>query len=250
MTADADLLELERAAFLAWPAAETEPLDGWVLRAMQGVTHRANSAWTAETRGPRTLAERISRVEAFYAARGLPSTVALCPLSPPALDAALDQRGYALDAPVAIQTAPVEAVALGAEYAVDVTREPSPAFLSVVVEHGRYARSASVFLGLLSRLGSSARYASVTLGGAPKAAGFGVLCGERFGIFGMRTLESARRRGLGQSVLRALAREGGELRARTLYLQVERDNPAALALYAKLGFVEAYGYHYRVRNPA
>jgi ribosomal protein S18 acetylase RimI-like enzyme len=47
-------------------------------------------------------------------------------------------------------------------------------------------------------------------------------------------------------VLAALARWAAERGARRLYLQVERDNPAALGLYARAGFRERYGYHYRL----
>jgi hypothetical protein len=43
-----------------------------------------------------------------------------------------------------------------------------------------------------------------------------------------------------------LAREAAATGARSIYLQVERDNPEALALYETLGFREVYGYHYRV----
>ena len=42
--------------------------------------------------------------------------------------------------------------------------------------------------------------------------------------------------------IRRWAEERG---AKTAYLQVERDNASALALYAGFGFTAAYGYHYR-----
>jgi ribosomal protein S18 acetylase RimI-like enzyme len=245
-----DLLALDRVAFRAWPAEEAEERDGWVLRAMRGVTRRANSVWTSETLGFCSLSDRIAQAESFYLARGLPSTFTVGSLSPADLDAELERRGYAIDAPVSVQTARAEAIPKRASLATTVTRTPSSEFLSVVVERGRYAHSPEIFSGLLSRLGSSALYASSTSDGEPCAAGLGVLSGDLLGIFAMLTLASVRRRGLGEAVLSSLVDAGRERGARTVYLQVERDNEPALRLYKKLGFQEAYGYHYRVRRAA
>jgi ribosomal protein S18 acetylase RimI-like enzyme len=61
----------------------------------------------------------------------------------------------------------------------------------------------------------------------------------------MHTLAEFRRRGLGRALLEAAARKAVQAGASTLYLQVERDNPAALSFYQNAGFVERYGYHYR-----
>jgi ribosomal protein S18 acetylase RimI-like enzyme len=58
-------------------------------------------------------------------------------------------------------------------------------------------------------------------------------------------LPEQRRRGVAQSLLRTLAGWAGEQGAERLYLQVERDNAPARRLYDRLGFTEAYRYHYR-----
>jgi GNAT superfamily N-acetyltransferase len=245
------VLELELAAFDAWPAEEVEELDGWRLRAMAGVTHRANSVWTAVTSGERGLAERIASVEAFYAARGLPSQFMLSPLSPQGLDVELEARGYRMAAPVAIQLASAEGVAaLASSHTARVTAEPSPEFLELMVERGRFRSAKEHFLRLLSRLGGSGRYAAVSVDGAVAGAGFGVFSGSVFGLFGMLTLPEFRRRGVARAVAVNLARGPASGGADWIYLQVERDNPEALGLYAQLGFREVYGYHYRVGDRA
>lgn len=82
--------------------------------------------------------------------------------------------------------------------------------------------------------------------GEPAGAGLGVFAGGLFGVFGMLTLPDFRRRGVARSVAVSLAREAAVGGARGIYLQVERDNRAALRLYEQLGFREVYGYHYRV----
>ena len=48
------------------------------------------------------------------------------------------------------------------------------------------------------------------------------------------------------------AREGdivGREGARTAYLQVDAANLPARAVYARLGFVDGYHYHYRTADP-
>ena len=53
-----------------------------------------------------------------------------------------------------------------------------------------------------------------------------------------------RRRGLALEVLRELVGWAAERGATTAYLQTRGDNPAALALYDRLGFVTHHTYRY------
>jgi predicted GNAT family acetyltransferase len=65
-----------------------------------------------------------------------------------------------------------------------------------------------------------------------------------------------RRRGLATVVTAALAARAAAQGAAYLYLQVEDDNPAARALYSRIGFAVHHDFHYRVaparrsRDPA
>jgi predicted GNAT family acetyltransferase len=65
----------------------------------------------------------------------------------------------------------------------------------------------------------------------------------------MGTRPEARRRGAATAVLHGLARWAAAQGCPHLYLQVETDNDAARTLYARAGFTDAYGYHYRTRTP-
>ena len=61
--------ELERAAAPGWRGVEEEPLGGWLLRAAEGFTGRANSALAAGDPGM-PVAEAAKRVTAWYRVQG------------------------------------------------------------------------------------------------------------------------------------------------------------------------------------
>jgi GNAT superfamily N-acetyltransferase len=237
---DSEIAALERRAFAAWPAEEVHPIGAWRLRHTRGVTRRANSVWPD---GEGDLPALIDAAERFYADRGQPALFQVTPLAPPALDPLLAARGYQREAPVAIQIAGVPLAA--PEIPVRTETALFEPWLAVAAS-GRFAAVTEVFRGLLTRIGPGALFA---LAGSA-AVGLGVIEGRWMGIFNMLTVPGHRRRGLGRAVLAALAAAGRACGVERLYLQVERDNPPALALYRAAGFREIYGYHYRVKRHA
>jgi ribosomal protein S18 acetylase RimI-like enzyme len=70
--------------------------------------------------------------------------------------------------------------------------------------------------------------------------------GELAGLYDVCTAPAARGRGLATALCASVLREAHEAGARIGYLQVDADNAAALTVYRRLGFVDAYGYHYRL----
>ena len=240
---------LEAAAFAAWPAAEVRELDGWRLRfTAPGTTRRGNSVWPGAATGPLSLEARIEASVAFYAERGAPPRVQLTPASQPAgLDAALAGRGWEHEAGVSIQTAPAARLARGAEPGLEaaVSETLGDEWFHVAGVRSRFGGVQEAYRGFLARIGPAAGYALVRDGGDPVAAGLAVRDGVWVGLFSMFTLPEHRRRGFGRALVQATGRWAQARGAEHLYLQVERDNPAALALYAGAGFEEVYGYHYR-----
>jgi GNAT superfamily N-acetyltransferase len=88
-------------------------------------------------------------------------------------------------------------------------------------------------------------YACAVIGDDAVAVGRAVADTGWAGVFGMATLPQARGKGAARAVLAALADWAGAHEADRMYLQVERDNTPALRLYARTGFTELCGYHYR-----
>jgi len=241
---------LEAIAFRSWPAAEVRAHKGMLLRAMGGESRRANSAAVYACDADLPIDEAIAVAEAFYEARGSPPRFQLTPLAPAGLEAALARRGYSIAAPVFAETAPLTAV-LSAEGASGVSAEilPSPddAWKEVEIARGRFADIGDSFLRALAGLGSASGFGVARVGGAVAGACLVVCDGGVVVLSAMRTLPELRRRGVARALVAASARWARERGADTAYLQVERDNAAALALYAAFGFTPAYAYHYRER---
>jgi ribosomal protein S18 acetylase RimI-like enzyme len=262
------LRELEEAVVDAWPAAETEELDGWLLRASGGPTHRGNSVATLEAGPALPLATRIEQAEAWYAARMKPPMFQVGPAAAPAeLDHALAERGYRKEGEaVAAVAALPEAVMLtalcGRALCTSVDPKPSAAWLELSTGASRFAatpRSGAeprastpeVFRGFLARLGSRCRFALARdAHGRPAASGLGISSEDRLGVYAMFTAPASRRQGAARAVLHALAQSALAERMRELYLLVELDNTPARELYAASGFRDLYQYHYRVLDRA
>lgn len=251
---ESSVFEIEEAAFQAWPAEEVVELAGWRLRFTQGVTRRANSVWPNEWRDETPLSERVEAVEAFATARGIAPSFQLTSVAKPAgLDAWLAERGYVIDAPVVVMTRELEGldeVRASSNVETSVLGTPSADWLFIAIERGRFAKARQAFSGILARIGARGAFALARTSEGPVAVGLGVIDGAWLGIFNMMTVPEARRRGAARSILAALTTWGLGRGALAAYLQAERDNAPARALYTNAGFTPAYEYHYRTKFQA
>ncbi|SCW29278.1 hypothetical protein SAMN04487970_1001353 [Paenibacillus tianmuensis] len=99
---------LERLALRTWPAQLEQPCKGWILRASDGVTKRANSVWTIDGREQWTGDEKaIADAEAFYMSHRLTPRFHISEASPSGLDACLERRGYVKETPSLMLTTDV-----------------------------------------------------------------------------------------------------------------------------------------------
>jgi ribosomal protein S18 acetylase RimI-like enzyme len=74
----------------------------------------------------------------------------------------------------------------------------------------------------------------------------GVLERDWFGLFDIVTHPDYRQQGLATQLIAEMLDWAISEGAKNSYLQVMENNAPALGLYAKLGYVDAYGYWYRV----
>lgn len=100
---------------------------------------------------------------------------------------------------------------------------------------------------VLGQLGDRACFATVVdpVSGDCAGTGIGVAEDGWLGLFSLAVAPSWRRRGVGSGIVDALSAWAGTRGARSVYLQVEADNAAALGIYARRGCFIAHSYHYR-----
>lgn len=233
-----EIIELERLLAATWPAPETAELGGWLLRAAEGFSLRANSV-LALTAPPGGTDAAVLAVEAWYRERGLPPRMAMSGPVTKRLEGELAERGWKAEAETAVMTKALEPPTYAGE--ARIVHEPSPALLD---QSGRGQRevAARVFGS-----GPDRGYAEIRREGSLAARGRGAVAGDLVAVSGIGTLPEFRRMGLGTEILHALEAWGYSAGARKAALQVETDNDAAIAMYERLGYAERYRYRYRRR---
>jgi GNAT superfamily N-acetyltransferase len=233
---------LDELAANAIAASTVQRVDGWVLRAAPRLPfRRANSAFPLRPDGD--VDAILAVVEEFYASRDLPARVQCSGAAPAGLDTELANRGYTVEAPVDVLVVARDELAVPTvpDVTVDVATELTPATIDALAPGD--ARLVA-YSELLPTVGPPAFVATARVDAHVAGVGLAVVERGWVGVFGMRTRTDDRRRGVASAVLGALA-----ALAPRCYLQVETDNAAARALYARAGFRHAYGYHYRTRSP-
>lgn len=235
---------IARHAAAAFPPAEAVERDGWLLRATPGLPRgRLNSALPLAPRPP------LASALAFYAQRGLAAQVQATSTHPE-LGAQLDALGWGARWPTSVLVRDLARRPVPAADAV-LLDAPTPRWLAAWARaEGREEADVEAHRALvLSRLPQPTTFA---LAGADAAVGIGVAhgTGGLAGLFCVAVDPARRRAGLGTRLVQALLGWAAGHGATTAYLEVERRNAPAQALYARLGFSEAYGYVHRLAPPA
>ena len=244
-----EIAELERIAAAAWPAPVLEPLGDWYLRAAEGWTSRANSALPVGDPGV-PLDEAVQMCVRWYQARDLTPRISVpLPLRRD-LERLLAQLGWSAQSTVLVQTAPVRPAPPGVTAQspptppnrssdVELLERPSKDFLRIVQarKSGLPAAAHHVLLGVpkvgFAEIRDSAELLAIARGAVVEGWLYLAL---------VEVVESARRRGLGERISRALVEWGAEQGATNALLHVEATNTPALNLYARLGFRTHHRY--------
>lgn len=238
---------LEELSLNAWPALQTVHYDGWILRFASGYTRRSNSVnpiYPCQI----DIDQKIRFCEDIYRARKLPTVFKMTSaVHPGNLDEILAARGYRQDAPTCVQVLTLESrgvqVAQGVSLQEDLTAEWLAGFcrMNPAAEQNR-----ETLRQILANLIPRHCFVSLEADGQMIACGLGVYQSETIGLFDIYTQESYRQHGYGGQIVHSILSWGKQNGAKKAYLQVMLDNTPALALYAKIGFVEKYPYWYRI----
>jgi ribosomal protein S18 acetylase RimI-like enzyme len=247
--APADVEAIERATLDAVPPQATDSVGGWLLGLDAGTVGRAHSAVPLRHEGEVADAGVVALIESRYAAHGL-GAVFRVPVLPSfgAVHAELAQRGYIQTKPTCTFIGTAEGMrALKAERQAqgeaELLAEPDDAWRALFLGEGFDPVDGASRVQILGRARHAA-FARVRLAGNTVAAGMGSYSQGWASIHGMRTLAPHRGKGLASGILMALASEAQRRGLARVFLQVERSNTGAQALYARAGFVHVWDYAY------
>lgn len=239
-------LRAELAGLDASAPPQQADIDGWLIRLSPGKAKRSRCI-NALRQGALPLDDLLARCQAAYDAAGLPLAVRVTPWSQPAdLDARLAAKGWgSFDAAnvMVLDTlvpdpGPAPLQALGArDYAALVGALRGSSAAAIAAHAERIANAPVAYQG----------FALNDAGGRMLACGQMVVDGDIVGLYDIAS--AVRAQGHGERLCRALLALAHGQGARQAYLQVGSDNAVAQRLYARLGFVFAYRYHYRSPEP-
>ena len=227
-------------------------LDGWIVRYLPGKARRARCI-NAVSVGCLALDDKLAMAAEVYREADLPMIFRLNRFTQPVyLDSELCDRGYALVDSTRVMVLPTLtsgrpqplpagchwadlngvafAEAIGALRSSSATHRQSHAL--------RLQHSPVPYQGYVIRR---------DVDGAVLACGQFAREADLVGLYDIHTLESARGQGLATLMCEHMLSISGLQGAKTGYLQVESENEMALQVYRRLGFVDAYQYHYRER---
>lgn len=249
---DAHLLSrVEDAGLNASAPPQQRWLDGWLLRTSPGKAKRARCV-NAVAMGRLPIEHKLAACERAFAEGKLPLIVRITPFTVPArLDGLLAGLGLqriddtrvmvlsALDGVAAELPSGLSLQPLGLEAFAQRVGELRGSPLSQRQAHGqRLANSPVPFSAWELRRDGDAL-----------ACGQFATEEDLVGLYDVFTTPAARGQGLASLLCRSLLAEAARRGARHAYLQVEGDNATARAVYHRIGFVDAYAYHYRTRDP-
>lgn len=250
---DADLLSrIEDAGLNASAPPQQRWLDGWLVRVSPGKAKRARCVNAVAT-GRAPVEARLAACAQVFDEAKLPLIVRITPFSLPAgLDALLETQGLR-------RFDDTRVMALADFPAFDAAGGTNVTSQSIGLE--AFAQRVGGFRGspLAHRQAHAERLLNspvpffafeLRAEGQPVACGQFALEGDLVGLYDVFTAEPARGRGLAATLCKHLLNQARSRGARHAYLQVEGDNRAARAVYHRLGFTDAYAYHYRTRDPS
>ena len=226
------VLELDQICNLTWPATEEIEHSGWLMRAANGVTNRANSVLPLEANlevgALLNFDEKLAVAQDFYKARNLPTIFQVALPTWQALSEKLRSIGAVEtlcgNTMVADLTSSKQIVST--EYVIEKSNQPSDEWLAVQPTPG--------IEKIMSRCAST--YLTVVKNGRAIATCRFALAKDWTSITRVYVHPEFRGQGLAKAIVAAALEASFEQGATKAVLQVEANNAIAIGVYESLGF--------------
>jgi ribosomal protein S18 acetylase RimI-like enzyme len=246
------LARIEDAGLNASAPTQQRLVDGWLVRFSPGKAKRARCI-NAVAPGHLPLGLKLGLCQQVFDEAGLPMLLRITPFSqPPGLDTMLERLGMRRLDDTRVMVCPDPAAR---------QVQALPAALQLMpIGHEAFAQTVGTLRGssLAQRQAHGQRLVHAPVGfsahvlkreGEVVACGQVAIEGDIVGLYDVFTAEAARGQGLARLLCGHLIAMAVARGARVAYLQVEADNGPARSVYRRLGFEDAYAYHYRTPHP-
>jgi GNAT superfamily N-acetyltransferase len=238
------VLEIDQICNTTWPAIESEEVGGWLLRAANGVTNRANSILplkSALEAGCLTnFEENLAAAKNFYQMRNLPVIFHLAIPTWDELQSKLIELGSTelIRANTMVADLRASEITIPNDLTLEISDNPDPSWLRVNETPGL-----SPILN-----GCEARYLGLRKGPDLIATARIAITQSWSSITRVFVVENFRGLGLGKAIVAAALNESLLLGAKSAVLQVEAQNTVAIGIYESLGFNFHHEYTYLELN--
>ena len=243
---------IEDLSLNAWPSHQMQVYDGWIIRFSHFYTHRTNSV---EELGLSTLPleEKIDYCEQVYRRWKSPAIFKITPLSNPAMDALLSERGYEIKHTTDVMTMDLSDTIIIEEtrdFSVNTRDYISKSWIDSLFRLKRTNNSIhkKIVPNMYAAIPKDVIAASIKKNGIRVATGLGILDRDYIGIYAIHVEENFRHKGYAKAIVETLLAKGQRAGATKAYLQVVSDNTPAKHLYRKIGFQKLYTYWFRVKK--
>jgi N-acetylglutamate synthase len=226
----------------AWPALRTVPIDGWAIRFANGYSGRANSA---SALAPHAMLNGalLDRIEAMYRAESMPPQVRITPLVDASASALLQARGYVIKDRAWTMIADLSQANFIGDPVVKLLNEPNQEWLEGISSRQEPSkRNPHHLLAIVGQIKEPVAFATLMQGATARGFGLSAAVDGWAEIGSVMIDEPHRGKGYGLSLMKTLLAWAKTTDATRAFLQVDITNAAALALYRKLGFENAYHY--------
>lgn len=219
--------------------------DGWLLRFAPNDVKRARSANRFAT-SAQPIEDQVDHIEMFYRERGLAPLYRITSLEEPGLDAALEGRKYRRfdESIVMIAELKEPSSPPGADLRFEMVDARRLVQECGAMRHSEDPAIAAhlrrLSYGPLPQFRLLAWQDDVLAGG-----GLSMREDEWVGLFDVHIEAAQRNRGIGTALCAYLMEQARLWGSERAWLAVEASNDAALTVYTRLGFLEAYRYWYR-----
>lgn len=247
--------EIEEILINAFPAAERELYDGWILNFSGGYTYRANCVYPFYASNY-SFEAKIKHCENQYRELFMPAVYKMTEAISPELDKLLDERGYPVVKYVDVmcrslkEERQISLPTMDEHYEIIVMSQMDGEWLAGVnhLIGIPYPSMEKIQNKIYQRIHLPMVCVKVCHEGRVVGTGLGVMERGYIGLYAIHVHKDYRRQGLAMHICSRIMDRGRKLGADKAHLQVRRGNNGAFLMYEKLGLKKVYTQWYRMKT--